>query len=274
MNLPLCGDVRGRHCADGRRRNSLVPVELPLWRTLVWPGALLWGLVVGPKLLFSYRVTSPALEMILQKSPVAAGEFFAAVLLGLQSSLFQIGLVFAAGLIWRELGNPPRKVIRIGLGAGAFEALLLGLSRDVRHVGGYRRSRAQRRDDQRFEAVLRHYASFLAGRSGEAGDDDPYPPRVPRTGFYRHLSAQGGEAAGWIPAVGAAGLYRRLAPCDPRTAAAIAAVDPTCSLEKSVQTRKDSPKAAVRIHKRLMHQLCFVSRAAIPSCAGSPIPED
>jgi len=48
--------------------------------------------------------------------------------LGIQSSLFEIGLTFLAVLIWRQLGRDADRAIGIGIGAGAFEALLLGIA--------------------------------------------------------------------------------------------------------------------------------------------------
>ncbi len=47
---------------------------------------------------------------------------------GLQSSLFEIGLTLLAVLIWRQLGKDSGRAIGIGIGAGAFEALLLGIT--------------------------------------------------------------------------------------------------------------------------------------------------
>jgi hypothetical protein len=45
---------------------------------------------------------------------------------GIQSSLFEIGLTILAGRIWRQLGQDANRAIGIGIGAGAFEAGLLG----------------------------------------------------------------------------------------------------------------------------------------------------
>lgn len=48
--------------------------------------------------------------------------------LGIQSSLFEIGLTLLAVLLWRQLGRDTDRAIGIGLGAGAFEAIMLGLA--------------------------------------------------------------------------------------------------------------------------------------------------
>jgi len=48
--------------------------------------------------------------------------------LGVQSSLFEIGLTLLAVLIWRQFGRDADRAIGIGVGAGAFESFLLGIS--------------------------------------------------------------------------------------------------------------------------------------------------
>ena len=46
---------------------------------------------------------------------------------GVQSSIFEIGFTILAGWIWRQLGRDSPRAIAVGVGAGAFEAFLLGL---------------------------------------------------------------------------------------------------------------------------------------------------
>src|SRR3974377_1411442 len=47
---------------------------------------------------------------------------------GLMTGLFEIGATLAAALIWRRLAADPSRAIAVGMGAGAFEALLVGLT--------------------------------------------------------------------------------------------------------------------------------------------------
>ena len=54
---------------------------------------------------------------------VLAGGLF----VGAYSSLFEIGLTLLAVIIWRKLGTDANRAIGIGIGAGAFEAFLLGV---------------------------------------------------------------------------------------------------------------------------------------------------
>jgi hypothetical protein len=54
---------------------------------------------------------------------VALGGLF----VGVQSSLFEMGLTLLAVLIRRQLGRDAGRAITIGVGAGAFEAFLLGI---------------------------------------------------------------------------------------------------------------------------------------------------
>ena len=48
-----------------------------------------------------------------------------ALLLGIESSLAELGVVLIAALIWRGMGHSVGRAATIGVGAGAFEALLL-----------------------------------------------------------------------------------------------------------------------------------------------------
>jgi uncharacterized membrane protein YhfC len=47
---------------------------------------------------------------------------------GLMTGIFEIGATLAAALIWRRLAEEPNRAVAVGMGAGAFEALLVGLT--------------------------------------------------------------------------------------------------------------------------------------------------
>jgi len=91
-------------------------------------GALLWIVAVALKVLFTMAVTSDLLAVILCHIPGRAATISAAALLGVQSSLFEIGVTLLAVLIWRRMGSSSSQAVCIGLGAGITEAALLGLA--------------------------------------------------------------------------------------------------------------------------------------------------
>jgi uncharacterized membrane protein YhfC len=93
-----------------------------------WVGAGLWVVAVILKIIFAL-LTNVAVLGFMKKSLsypllVVGGGLY----VGLQSSLCEIGLTLLAVLFWRKLGEGAERAIGIGVGAGAFEAVLLGLS--------------------------------------------------------------------------------------------------------------------------------------------------
>ena len=93
-----------------------------------WAGASLWAVAVVLKALFSMLLDGIILACIgthvqSRVSFVLAGGLY----LGFRSSLFEMGLTFLAVLLWRQLGRDANRAIGIGMGAGAFEALVLGI---------------------------------------------------------------------------------------------------------------------------------------------------
>lgn len=91
-------------------------------------GAGLWLVAIVLKSLASL-VSNPALLSFLDaRLGDRAVAFVGGILIGVQSSLFEVGLTLVAVLLWRSLGSDSNKAIAIGIGAGSFEALLLGVS--------------------------------------------------------------------------------------------------------------------------------------------------
>lgn len=93
-----------------------------------WVGAGLWTVAVILKLICAL-LTNVAVIGFMKKnlsypSLVISGGLF----MGIQSSLFEIGLTLLAVLVWRQLGKNAERAVGIGIGAGAFEAMLLGLT--------------------------------------------------------------------------------------------------------------------------------------------------
>jgi uncharacterized membrane protein YhfC len=90
-------------------------------------GALLWAVAVPPKLAVFWLTSAHVIGCFRVYLPypffiAAAGAF-----VGCVGSVFEVGIIWIAARIWPALGRDAGRAIAIGLGAGAFEALLLGL---------------------------------------------------------------------------------------------------------------------------------------------------
>lgn len=93
-----------------------------------WVGAGLWTVAVILKGLLSGPLTNWMAGWLFKAGrPYAFRVLGGGLFIGLESSLFEIGLTFFAVLLWRTLGRDADRAIGIGLGAGAFEAILLGI---------------------------------------------------------------------------------------------------------------------------------------------------
>jgi len=92
-----------------------------------WAGAGLWTVAVALKVLCALVTNAPVIGFMKENMShpllVLAGGLY----VGIQSSFFEIGLTLLAVAIWRKLARDAGRAIGIGVGAGAFEALLLGL---------------------------------------------------------------------------------------------------------------------------------------------------
>jgi len=92
-----------------------------------WIGAGLWAVAVAMKIIcavLSTKVVLGTLKGLPHPLYVALGGLVA----GVQSSVFEMGITLLAVLIWRQLGRDASRAITIGVGAGAFEAFLLGFA--------------------------------------------------------------------------------------------------------------------------------------------------
>ena len=93
----------------------------------LWAGAGLWAVAVFIKFAIAI-MTNAAVFTILGKllshpALVAIGGLYG----GVQSSLCEIGFTWLAVQRWRQFGQDADRAIGVGVGAGAFEAFLLGL---------------------------------------------------------------------------------------------------------------------------------------------------
>jgi len=92
-----------------------------------WIGAALWTVGVGLKLVFTLLTNQAVIGFLNGQLSYPYFLLSGGLFLGIQSSLCEIGVTLAAVLVWRKLGSDFNRAIGIGVGAGAFEALLLGL---------------------------------------------------------------------------------------------------------------------------------------------------
>jgi uncharacterized membrane protein YhfC len=95
------------------------------WRWF-WAGAGIW--TVGVALKFAVAIPLNPILIGSAGHPPRMGLFVGSVYSGLMTGVFEIGVTLAAALVWRQLAASPNRAVAVGLGAGGFEALLLGLA--------------------------------------------------------------------------------------------------------------------------------------------------
>lgn len=92
-----------------------------------WIGAALWAVAVALKLGCNMLTSGPLLSFMKSRLSYPLFVVSGGCYIGIQSSVFEMGLTLLAVLIWRQLGTDAGKAIGIGVGAGALEALALGI---------------------------------------------------------------------------------------------------------------------------------------------------
>ena len=97
------------------------------WRWL-WLGAALWTVGVALKGGWALALNRPILCALERAAPHAVYLAVGSVYVGALTGVFEIGVTLAAALIWRQMAEAPKRAVGVGAGAGAFEALLLGLA--------------------------------------------------------------------------------------------------------------------------------------------------
>jgi uncharacterized membrane protein YhfC len=96
------------------------------WRWL-FIGAALWTIAVAIKLAIAIATNAAMISFLQTRLPHGAYVTIGSLYVGLQSSICEIGLTWLAVLIWRQFGKDAERAVGIGVGAGAFEAFLLGM---------------------------------------------------------------------------------------------------------------------------------------------------
>ena len=109
----------------------------------LWCGALLWAVAVAAKGLIAALTLGSLLVALRNHLPDSVYLALGSVYIGLLTGITEPVVTLAAGLLWRQLTFDARRAVGIGLGAGAFEAVYLGLvaivaSRDmIGHQAGF-----------------------------------------------------------------------------------------------------------------------------------------
>ncbi|MCA9238707.1 MAG: YhfC family intramembrane metalloprotease [Planctomycetales bacterium] len=91
-----------------------------------WIGAALWTVAVAVKFAIAIPANGPVVNVLNENVSHPMMVLLGGLFIGVESSLTEIGFTLAAVMIWRQLGQDSNRAIAIGLGAGAFEAVLLG----------------------------------------------------------------------------------------------------------------------------------------------------
>lgn len=104
-----------------------------------WAGAALWAVAVAWKMLCARMIDKPVIGFLHAHLSYPALVIVGGLFTGFESSLFEMGVTILGVLIWPSLGQGAGRAIAIGIGAGAIEALLLGIYGlvvgFVRHAG-------------------------------------------------------------------------------------------------------------------------------------------
>lgn len=90
-------------------------------------GAAIWGLGVTLKLAWAAGLNRPILAFLEASVPRAVYLIVGSLYIGLLTGVFEIGITLAAALIWRSLRREASRAVAVGAGAGAVEAILLGI---------------------------------------------------------------------------------------------------------------------------------------------------
>lgn len=98
------------------------------WRWF-WAGAGVWTVGVALKFAWAIPLNKPILHALEQILPSESSGYLAvaSVYIGLLTGVFEIAVTLIAALIWRKLAVDASRAVAVGVGAGAFEALLLSL---------------------------------------------------------------------------------------------------------------------------------------------------
>jgi len=96
------------------------------WRWF-WAGAAVWTVGVALKFGCAIPLNKPILDALKHGLPHGLYLTLGSIYIGILTGVFEIGVTLIAGLIWRGMTRDAARGVAVGVGAGAFEAVLLGL---------------------------------------------------------------------------------------------------------------------------------------------------
>jgi uncharacterized membrane protein YhfC len=97
------------------------------WRWF-WAGAAVWAVGVALKFAWALLLNEPILAAFRSTLPRSLYLGTGSLYIGVLTGVFEIGVTLAAALIWRRMARAPGRAVAVGLGAGAFEALLVAVA--------------------------------------------------------------------------------------------------------------------------------------------------
>lgn len=105
----------------------------PAWRWFA-AGAAVWTVGVAAKILWAVGLNSPILAWLDSRFSNVGYLVAGALYVGLLTGVFEIGVTWLAALRWRQMAAEPGRAVAVGLGAGAFEAFVLGAGAFALHT--------------------------------------------------------------------------------------------------------------------------------------------
>jgi hypothetical protein len=91
-----------------------------------WVGAAVWTVGVFLKFAWAIPLNGPILAGIKSTLGEAATVPLGSVYIGSLTGVFEIGITLIAALVWKSMARTSARGVAVGVGAGAFEAILLG----------------------------------------------------------------------------------------------------------------------------------------------------
>ena len=91
-----------------------------------WAGAGVWTLGVALKIAWAFLLDERLFDLLEKVLPHTLYVALASTYIGMLTGVFEIGITLACALIWKRMAADPDRAVAVGIGAGAFEAFVLG----------------------------------------------------------------------------------------------------------------------------------------------------